>query len=325
MKLRTKAEVKLGVPLNKPSAEWRLPRLDEIPSLSSPGSAFWQRGLFWLLLAFGMILHLAPLGRQTPLQELADAVKVILLCGGSSAAIHGLLVKASNDRSAGMSLRTVKTRLPVESACPVSVRILQDDTVTGTDEGFLWLEDATLYFKGTQCAFRLNSEDIPALAEWSKSRRPKSEDGAGLRWLEVKGHGRPLALQFAFLELDGDHVCHRRAGQLVRAMMAWINGGEEGALESVLPPLAVHPGLLPDKWSSEGWVSGLVIGLAGSLLGGTAMLRLASPGHLGVSATEFIIALTGFAMTFFGIRFSASQYRDRQVRSALAIEHELAQ
>ena len=107
--------------------------------------------------------------------------------------------------------------------------------------------------------------------------------------------------------------------------MPWVNGGEEGALETVLPPLAVHPGLLPDKWSSEGWVSGLVIGLAGALLGGSAVLRLAAPGHLGVSATEALVALTGFAMTFFGIRFSASQYRDRQLRSALAIEHELAQ
>lgn len=324
VKLRSKAEVKLGVPLSSPSAEWRLPRLDEIPALTTASAAFWQRGLFWLLLAFGLILHFAPLGRQTPLQELAEAVKVILLCGGASAAILALLGKASNDRSAGMSLSAVKTRLPVESACPIFIRIFQEETVTGTDEGYLWLDEETLYFKGTQCAFRVNSNDVAPLSEWQKGHRPKSDDGAGLRWLELRGASRPLKLQFSFLELDGDHASHRRASQMVRALMSWINRGEEGALETVLPPLAVHPGLLPDKWSSEGWISGLVIGLTGALLGGSAILRLAAPGHLGVSATEVLITLTGFAMTFFGVRFSASQYRDRQLRTALAIEHELA-
>jgi hypothetical protein len=325
VRISRNTEVKLGVPLGAPSAEWRLPRLDEIPSFAPSGSAFWQRAVCWLFLTAGITFYLLPAGRQTPLVELATALKTLLLVGGSSAVIIVLITRATSERSAGISLGSIKTKLPVEEACPVKVKIHQDGSVTGSDEGYVWLEEDTLFFKGTQCVFRINAQDVLDLNQWEKGHRPKSDDGVGLRWLDLKRERRKLSLRFDFLELDEDHASHKRASKLVRRLMTWVKDRPEGVVEAVLPPLAVHPGLLASgQWAKEGGISGWLIALSGAVLTFVSVLRLMSPGHLGISLTEAMVAMLGLAMTFVGVRFAVLQTRDREVRKAIALEEALA-
>lgn len=310
--------------MGAPSAEWRLPRLDEVPTFTANGTGFWQRGICWLFVAAGLAFYFLGSTGQSPLEELMTALKTLLLCGGGSLAIIALTSRSIAERGAGVSLALIKTKLPVEDCSPAKIKIFQEDTLTGSDEGYFWLDESTLYFKGTQCNFRLNAKDFPPIEAWKPSHRPKSTDGVGMKWLEVKTNSRPLAIQFAFLELDNDHSAHRRSSKLVRRIATWIREAPEGVLETVLPPLAVHPGLrVSGPWVKEGFFSGLIIALVGAALAFASLSRIVSPNHLGISLTEGLVAIAGLGMTFFGARFAVQQMRDNELRQALVIEEQI--
>lgn len=310
--------------MGAPSAEWRLPRMDEVPTFAANGSGFWQRGICWLFMAFGLAFYFLGSPSQSPLEELMTALKTLLLCGGGSLAIIALTSRSIAERGAGVSLALIKTKLPVEDCSPAKIRVFQDETLTGSDEGYFWLDESTLYFKGTQCAFRLNSKDIRAIEDWKPNRRPKTTDGVGMKWLEVRSNSRQLAVQFNFMELDNDHSAHRRSTKLVRQIATWIRETPEGVLETVLPPLSVHPGLrVSGPWVREGLYSGIAIGIVGALLSFASLSRIVSPNHLGVSLTEGIVAIAGLGMTFFGARFAVQQMRDNELRHALVIEEQI--
>lgn len=310
--------------MGAPSAEWRLPRLDEVPSFSEKDASFWQRGVCWVFIAFGLAFYFLGSPSQSPLEELMTALKTLLLCGGASLGIIFLTSRSIAERGAGASLGQIKTKLPVEEASPAKIRIFQDETLTGSDEGYFWLDESTLYFKGTQCAFRLNAKDVLPINEWRPSRRPKSMQGVGMQWLEIDSRPRQLALNFSFLELDNDHSAHRRSTKLVRQIAKWIQDAPEGVLETVLPPTSVHPGLrIGGPWVKEGIISGSLIGVFGLLLSFASLSRLVSPNHLGINLTEALVALAGLAMTYFGVRFAVQQKRDSELRQALVIEEEI--
>lgn len=325
MKIGRKPEIKLGVSVGAPSAEWRLPNPDEVPSFDSARSGFWQRGICWLFIGFGLIFYFFGSAGQSPLEELMTALKTLLLCGGGSLAIIALTSRSIAERGAGVSLALIKTKLPVDDCSPAKIRIYQDGTLTGSDEGYFWLDEDTLFFKGTQCAFRLNAKDFASVDDWKPKHRPKTRDGVGMKWLEIKSGSRCLAVNFAFLELDDDHAAHKRSSKLVRRIAAWIREAPEGVLETVLPPVAVHPGLkVQGSWSREGIISGAIIAILGACLAFFSLSRVISPFHLGISLTEGMVAVAGLGMTYFGAKFATQQHRDNELRHALIIEEQIA-
>ncbi len=326
VKIGRKPEIKLGMSVSLPSAEWRLPPVNEVPNFESARSGFWQRSFCWIFIAFGLIFYFWGPSGQSPLEDLMTALKTVLLCGGGALAVIALTNRSIADRGAGVSLAMIKTKLPVDDCSPAKIKIYQSNTLTGSDEGYFWLDEDTLFFKGTQCAFRLNAKDIPPLDEWQPKHRPKSNSGVGMKWLEVKTGPRPLAVNFSFLELDNDHAAHRRSSKLVRQIASWVHEAHEGVIETVLPPLAVHPGLrVSGSWSKEGIISGAVIAVIGTLLAFASLSRIVSPHHLGINLTEALVGITGLSMTFFGARFAVMQQRDKEMRHALIIEEQITQ
>lgn len=294
--------------LKSPIANWRLAKPSE-RLIVNPADSFPFRVAAWLFLILAAIIMIS--GQRTGSSFFGD-LKVFIILAVSQAVLIYLLTKSSNDIFLGTGLKRLKAKVPVEEACPASIRVLQEGSVTGADEGFIWLEEGTLHFKGLQSVWRLNAADLKKYADWPRRHRTRRvpdrivlEDARRAVWIEI-----------SLIDPFEDFHTRRRASRFHTGLANWAQNRPSGSLESVLPPLDLHPGLeRTGPLRQEGLISGIIL-LAVNLV----LLVSSRPDFLfqdivGLeSVVQFLIVL---ALFFFSVRFTFQQLLDGRIRRQL--------
>lgn len=213
---------------------------------SSYKETLFVRVVTWCVLAFSFAYVLAFLRRT----DIADDVVWILHLKGYLlvALMHAVLYfvyrRLTDHINLGPGLKKVKSKVPADRAVPVRIKILQDNAITGVDEGYLWVENGTVFYKGLQTVFRLNWDDVPPTTLWKKEDRPNPELNKLPDTLPVPTQGRDLRVKFEILDADDDFGARRKAITFQSELLDWLDQRPKGSLESLLPPVDVHPALV---------------------------------------------------------------------------------
>lgn len=300
-----------------PQSDWRLTPSQKRLISRLPYETVALRVLAWFLLAVAV-------GHQAFLFQASNGPDEVAIAGFRSAALFilsqgtliFLLSRAANRVELGRGLRRLKAKVPTEDAVPAKIQISQSGTVTGGDEGYVWLHDGTLFFKGIQCVFRLNASDLA--------------DGSGFRSfepqrpirLELAGPREPL-LSIKLIDPFEDFGTRRRASGFARSLAEWRDERPSGCLESILPPLRLHPSLRAARAiKAEAPITGAVLILINAWLAATA--RFSMPPTTTVDLVGVIQMAVALVLGFLSIRFLAARFRDHSTRSALSEESRAA-
>lgn len=308
----------------RPAASWR-PTPHATDRLGTAYTeAVWQRAIAWFFWLSGMA-YLFLFARPTALSGFAGApemammahVKALTMAGAGQLALALLYGRLRDNIDIGPGIGRVQAKVPDANACRCRVKVVQDGVVTGLDEGFLWLEGGTLYFKGLQTAFRINPDDVLPLRDWPKSDRTLADPtiAADVTNLCLKERGRRLCC--AYVERFDDHEARRRISNLRRALYSWLREPGESSLESLLPPREVHPSLLaagPFRYEAV---------FAGGLMVAASVLAILLTPHgsalsPGLATIAGIVDLFAVALAAVGAVIVWRQWRANLVRSRLA-------
>ncbi len=244
MKLTEGLEINESDAPARPTSFWRLSSRVEDHLLNSNSETVFIRALFWVLLAVSTTYILTFLRRD----DLADdVVWIIHLKGYVVATIMNLALfyiyyRKLNHLYLGPGLKALKHKLPSETAVPVRLTIFQQKAVTGIDEGYMWIDEGTLFYKGRQTTFRLNREDVPALSLWTKRDRPNPASNKMPDTIPIPYDDRQLKIKFKVLDSHEDFATRRQASNFYNATQNWLNKPPENNFESLLPPVDLHPG-----------------------------------------------------------------------------------
>jgi hypothetical protein len=292
--------------IKNPVAHWRLAKPSE-RLVVNPADSFPYRLLAWAFILLAVILMLS--GRRTGSSFFGD-LKVFIVLALSQAVLIYLLTKSSNDVFLGTGLKRLKAKVPDETAVPAAVQILQDGSITGVDEGFIWFDGGTLHFKGLQSVWRLNREDIKDHKDWPARMRRANDR------VVLAGSGPLKHLQIRLIDPFEDFHTRRRAAKFFVALSRWATERPEGQIESVLPPLDLHPGLERlGPLQNEGVISGLVLVVVNLIL-----LAATHPDFslVNVVALESVIQFAVvLVLLYLSVRFAWQQILDRRVRRGL--------
>lgn len=249
-------------------------------------------------------------------------VKGLVVLAMAQGALVYLLSRISNDVNIGPGLKRVRARIPVEDAVPVAITVVQKGTVTGADEGYMWLDEGTLFYKGLQCVFRLNQQDIKPISEWPSGRVPQPERGRDVRWLVLQAGARDCEVKLSMIDPFEDYAVRRRSARFQTALLDWLHDKPYGALESVLPPLDVHPSL---QRSGKGIYEGLISGIA--LCAVNAGIVLTAGLDLSMSSISSLAGMLqasgGVVLFVVTAGFARQQHKDLSHRRAVFLENEL--
>ncbi len=297
-----------------PVAEWRVAQKSE-SIMVNPADTLPYRGIAWLFVIAGILVlfFFAPQSENRG-QFFMGHFKAFAMIALAQAVLIYLLTKSSNDIFLGTGLKRLQAKVPDEDAVPVSIHIVQKGAVTGADEGFLWLDEGTLFFRGLQSVWRLNSSEMLPIEHWPNHLRPRQ--GLGRPETSIILASGDIQIRYRQIDPFEDFQTRRRAFRFQNNLSKWLRERPEGSLESVLPPLNVHPGLErigPLRY--EGVVSAgiLVLINIALLLTTRPDFSLATVESL-VSAMQFLILL---ALIFFSVRFAWQQRQDLIIRSRL--------
>lgn len=297
---------------------WRLtPRAEErVGQVAYETIAF--RVIAWamLLVGFGFELIFARNPRD-PMSAFILGAKAYILIILAQATLHFLYRRLLNHLHLGPGLKRIRAKVPDDRACPVRIRIQQQGVVTGFDEGYMWVSEGTLYFKGLQSVFRLNRDDVPEIKTWPRALRPRPNHGKLPNRLVVDTDDRQLVIDFDLIDPFEDFNTRRRAHFFQLEVMEWLVQRPKGSIESLLPPYSVHPGLnRKDFTRTETLLS------AGGMMSINLILILTErfsfdlktmPGLLGA-----IFLLVNVWMFFLAIRLALSAIKSTKVRSEIA-------
>ncbi len=298
----------------KPSASWRVQ--DEVVAEVAAGltDTLWQRGFAWMFLACGVGYYFLVARHYADADaNMVAHVKALLLIVVSQIVLWALYRRLLNRVEIGPGLRRLQTKVPSERACPVGVEIRQDGIVTGYDEGYMWIEDGTLFFKGLQTVFRINREDVPPVGLWPRADRPKP-GGKRPDTIPIPVADRNVKLKVKLIDPFEDYNARRRALRFESELLEWLTERPQGWLESLLPPLEVHPSLRAAlRWRHEGFVGALVMAAVNlGLILGTPwrldLLRLSSLGAAVAIAAGFV--LLGCALRLALASWGAARLRE---------------
>lgn len=296
-----------------PVGGWRMARRSEEIFLN-PADTLPFRGVAWLFVLAGVLVlfFFAPQS-ENQAQMFMGYFKAFTMIALAQAILIYLLTKSSNSIFLDTGLKRLKAKVPDESAVPVSIQVVQKGAVTGADEGFIWLENGTLYFRGLQSVWRLNREDVMPLAEWPKTMRPKPGLGRPMNTLVLDSGA---LIRYRQIDPFEDFQSRRRAFRFQNGLIKWLVDRPEGSLETVLPPMEVHPGLErfgPLRY--EGVVT------AGGLVALNVALLIVTRPDFSLITVESLIStlqfITLLALVYFSVRFAWQQRQDLVVRSQL--------
>jgi len=244
------------------------------------------------------------------------AAKAYTLIIVAELALFFLYRRLSDFLYLGPGLKRIRTKVPDDRAVPVHVRITQAGVVTGCDEGYMWIEDGTIFFKGLQSVFRLNSADVIPLREFPRKHRPNPDHGRHPRVLYLTSDWQQVALEIDLIDPFEDFNTRRRAHFFHLELMEWLVQRPAGSLETLLPPLQVHPGLHRADFSSVELVSA-----AGALTAINAILvftaRLDSRLNTVPSILAALFLVVNIVLLVRAVRFGIQVLRTQKIRNAL--------
>lgn len=302
----------------KPMATWRVPsQISELVE-HSPYETIYLRAFAWVMLLFAMGYDFIIARRwEVDLPALTSDIQVFTVVIVCQLCLVFLYTRLSNKIDLGPGLRRLRTKIPGEAAVPVLVDIIQADVVTGSDEGFIWIESGTLYFKGLQTVFRLNSVDVSPLGDWPRKIRPSIDRGIPPRYILFRYQNGTVQVRLKMIDPFMDHATRRKSHLFERGLVKWLAERPEGSLESLLPPLDLHDSLRhTSPFRLEGFFGGLLMVGIGALI-----LLTARHGHNGLGLMPIVYATelsAGLIVSVLGARFALSQWRDIKVRNRLA-------
>jgi hypothetical protein len=282
--------------------------------------AGWMRGLAWAFLALGLTFYLLIVQRSdSAMLHITGHAKFFIILAASQAVLMTVLRRMANDVRLGAGLKLLKPAAAAEDALPVRIEIRQKGTLTGADEGLTWLHDGTLFFRGISCVFRLNSQDVLPPASWSRSALKRQ--GPTLRTLPLAAiPGAEVSLKL--IDPFEDYASRRRGALFQRSVREWLDRRPEAFIESILPPLDLHPAL---RRESSTWQEGAATGLALMLidLGVAATSQLDLAAASSTAAVEWCKAAAALGLAFWAGRFGWRAWRDAQVRRTVFLQHQL--
>lgn len=324
VKLLGPAGVSLGGRPNTPWAPWKIAPEEAERMTPSLVEGWWQRLFAWMfLIAGGVTIFWVSPATPSPAESFMSLLKGFILLGVAQAGLMFILSRQFNDVNMGPGLKRVKAKVPVDDAVPAAINMTQKGTRTGADEGYLWFDDGTLYYKGLQCVFRLNREDILPLDQWPKRDLPRFHQGVDIRKLHLNAGSRSYVLGLQMIDPFEDFGTRRKAHRFQHALADWLADRPQGGIESVLPPLDVHPSLMHEgPGRKEGVVSGVAL-----VLFNLAVAAASRPDQIvngpdtGKALLHFLASL---GLTWFAVRFAWQQYLDLNHRKSVFLENELS-
>lgn len=245
----------------RPNSGWRLSSRIEEHILKTSQDTQWLRTVCWFILGLSATYALIFLRRS----DLTDDIAWILHLKGYALviAMHAALIYAyhrvTNSIHLGPGVRKLKTKIPSENALPVRIHVLQQDSITGIDEGYMWIEDGTIFFKGIQTVFRINWDDVPPMSLWKNSDRPQLAKNRVPEIIPVPSLGHDLKVRFEVLDRFDDYGTRRRAAEFYSSYCRWLTDRPKGSLESLLPPSALHPAFIRKGFAKWEPVVGLAL------------------------------------------------------------------
>lgn len=317
-------ELNLGSQPAEPAADWRLAPYEEIPAGSVFKDTLWQRLFAWAFLLIGAATWVIFIRRDMdPASYFINWIKSFAMIVVSEAIIIFLINRMGNYVSRGTGLKRIKTKIPNDIACPAALKIRQDHTVTGADEGYLWFEEGTLFYKGLQAVFRVNSENLIPLENTPRSDRPVKGSGKQVKRIHLQGGKRHLSLDIRMIDPFEDYHSRRRAHTFQTSLARWVAERPAPAVETVLPPLEVHPELMrTDKLRYEGVVAGVGLILI------NAVLLFTMPVSFDLRQLPALLSVISLgiigALFYHSVKFAWQQHLDLAKRRAIFIENELS-
>lgn len=244
-----------------PEAIWRVPPQHIEKRLSIGTDLLWQRIATYGFLLLGVI-YLVGIARTTTNSDtfMGAHFKSLGLIAIAELVIAIIYRRISTVIENGIGLESLKAKLPVPDAIPVRLDVLHKGTVTGSDEGFFWLAEDVLTFKGMHTAFRIARHDLPPMAMWPKGVRPRGDAPAQTRYVPIPGHEESSVIRLVFIDPFEDYDARRRTTKADRLLKEWMSMVPTGESASLLPPLRLHPALtLDQKLNRQGvWACGFV-------------------------------------------------------------------
>lgn len=314
------------VKVERPAASWRpTPHATERMGTAYT-EAVWQRAIAWFFWLSGTA-YLFLIARPTALSGFAGApeaaimahIKALMMAGAGQIALMILYGRLRDNIDIGPGIVRIQAKVPDPQACRCRVRVMQDGVVTGLDEGFLWLDEGTMYFKGLQTAFRLDSDDLMPIRQWPKNDRVLTDPtiASDETKLTLAEPGRKL--EISYVEPFDDHEARRRISDFRRALHGWLRDPKPSSLESLLPPRGVHPSLLtagPFRYEAV-FAGGLMV--ATSIV--TLLLTPQGPTLTpGMAALSSIVDLASIVLALIGAKIVWSQWRANLVRARVAMQ-----
>lgn len=303
----------------KPTATWRVSFDRERSVDPSPFETMALRLTAWFFLFAGVAYYFLIARRFEALAAVTQHVEVLLLIVMAQLALNFLYVRLSNRIHLGTGLRRLRSKVPDDDSVAVELEVIQDSVVTGYDEGFFWLDDGTLYFRGLQTVFRLNAEDVLHLPAWPRRLRPNLDAGRPPRWIVLKETPRPMKLRLRLIDPFEDRSARRRTAEFDRALTLWLHNRPAGSLETKIPPTALHPYLTeisPVRY--EGLIASGVLTVLNICLLLTVRPSF-DPSQIGSFANQ-LAALIALGLLVMSIRLMVRQWRVIQVRNQLNLE-----
>lgn len=298
------------------TADWHLPK-DESELIQGVPAAFGMiRFVAWVFMvigAVGFVMSARTKGSfQTTVVMMTEGM---FLIGISQFVLIYLYRLKSAYINVGSGHRRLESKVPEESAL-VRIDVVRDRCLIGRDEGYMWLSDGTWFFKGLQTSFRINSSDTYSLDDRSQWAGLDPSGNKPVSRFPLKTHVGSLMLRVNMVDPYGDYKKRKHAAQFHKSIYQWLEERPKGSIESLLPPVRLHPEF---KARGKSRYEGLV--------GAVVMVFLSSIAIFGMPKTgPFRDQLWWFAITcgvvlgvvLMGVmRFAGLELRDLTVRKNL--------
>lgn len=299
----------------EPTAEWAMPPDRE--RVSNARESVWQRAIAWVFLGTALFFFVFARGTASSVVAyIVSTSQALALVFLSQAVLIFLYRRLSSHVEKGAGFRRLRTKVPEEADLAVRVEVVREGCLTGCDEGFIWQDRGTWYFKGLQTAFRFNQQDVVPIEAWPRSIKPNPAQDKPPSVFPMKSKIGHLVLKIKVIDPYEDFAKRKRAKEFYREMHDWLCERPRGDIESLLPPTAVHPSLRRrDAARFEGLAGAvLMVMVDTAILAGLPHDGLRT--NLGTFGLLAAIAVTAFL--FASVRLAWLELRDLTVRQRLA-------
>lgn len=134
-----------------------------------------------------------------------------------------------------------KSKIPSDSALPCSIRIYQGGVLTGGDDGYVWLAEGLIHYRGLQTAFRINRSEIPPMMFWKRGDKPDQNHLTHPLTIPFTEEDADCKLVITLIDPLQDYNRRSQVTQFRRKFVEWLDCLPTSDKNTVFPPLSVHP------------------------------------------------------------------------------------